>query len=222
MSVPFSISLLRVAFAATLLLVHLSAPSPAFARPPRGFHTGPYLALEIGALQEDFDFDRVAALSVGRDFEPVFGFLFGWNIWDSFSGELQGRYATDFNAGRREHIACANAYARYTFIADPLTDFPTLRILPFLKGGVAVRINALPGTPGTDKNVVARAGVGPSAGGGVSFLWKKYFYFGIDLQEDLLILGDIDQTVGGIPGTLVYEGGFHPSFSAMAMVGVHY
>lgn len=195
---------------------------PSFARPQRGFHTGPYLALEIGVMQEDFDRDQVTGTDVGRAFEPAFGFLFGWNIWDSFSGELQGRYATNLNAGRREHIASANAYGRYTFIADALTDFPTLRILPFVKGGAAVRVAAIPGTPAAGSGTKARAGAGPSVGGGISFSWKKYFYFGIDLQEDLLFYDGIDQTVNGVPGTTVYKGGFAPSFSAMGMVGVHY
>lgn len=203
-------------------LAILAVAASAEARPRTGFHTGPYLALEIGIMQEDFDRDQVTGADVGRAFEPAFGFLFGWNIWDSFSGELQGRYATNRNADRRVHIASANAYGRYTFIADALTDFPTLRILPFVKGGTAVRVSAMPKTPAAGTGTVARVGAGPSVGGGVSFSWKKYFYFGVDLQEDLLFFDDIHETVNGAVGTTVYRGGFHPSFSAMGMVGVHY
>lgn len=210
----------RIAILTTVVLLAL-APT-ASARPQKGFHTGPYLALEIGIMQEDFDRDQVTGIDVGRDFEPSFGFLFGWNIWDFFSGELQGRYSTNINSGRREHIASANTYARYTFIVDALTDFPTLRILPFVKGGAAVRVSALPGTPTAGGGTKARVGAGPSVGAGVSFSWKRYFYFGIDCQEDLLFFDGIDQTVNGVPGTTVYKGGFHPSFSAMGMVGVHY
>lgn len=207
---------------AVILVIIIIASSAAEAKPRKGFHTGPYLALEAGVMQEDFDRDQVTGLDIGRNFEPTFGFLFGWNIWDYFSGELQGRYATNINAGRREHIAAADAYARYTFILDALTNFTTLRILPFIKGGGAVRISALPGTINSSNNTVTRIGTGPSIGAGISFLWKKYFYFGIDAQESLLFFSDIDQTVNGIPGTLVYKGGFHPSFSVMGMVGVHY
>ena len=204
-----------------LLVVAIVAPQDALARPIKGFHTGPYLMLEGGMLQENFDRDQVTGQDIGNDFEPTFGFIFGWNIWDSFSGELQARYATNFNNDRREHIACANAYGKVTFIADALTDFPTLRILPFVKGGLATRITALPGTPGASHSTAARFGAGPSVGGGVAFLWKKYFYFGLDVQEDLLFLTSIDQTVGGVMRQ-VYGGGFHPSFSGMVMVGVHY
>lgn len=197
------------------------APLNLDARPQRGFHSGPYLALEFGAMQSDFDHDEAANLSVGNDFEPSFGCIFGWNIWDFFSAEFQGRYATNLNKGRREHIASANLYGRYTWITDALTDFKSLRILPFLKGGLSVHIAALPGTPSVG-GIKAGFGIGPSVGGGIAFLWHKYVYFGIDLQEDLPFFNDIDQTVGGVPNTLVYKGGLHPSFSAAAIIGVHY
>ena len=202
-------------------LAILILPASGFAKPQKGFHTGPYLMLEVGAMQENFDQDQVTGQSVGSDFEPTFGFIFGWNIWDFFSGELQGKYSTNSNGGRREHIAGANAYAKFTLIANALTDFPSLRILPFLKAGLATRIEDLPGTPGANHSTAARFGVGPSAGGGISFLWKKYFYFGIDVQEDLLDFDDIDQTVNGVM-MHVYDGGWHQSFSAMGMIGVHY
>ena len=206
-----------LAAVATAILVTASAE----ARPQKGFHSGPYLVLELGAMQEDFDRDQVTGQDIGSDFQPSFGFVFGWNIWDFFSGELQGRYSTNLSKSRREHIASANAYGKWTFIADALTDFPSLRILPFVKGGLATRVSALPGTPGSSNSVVTRFGVGPTAGAGIAFLWKKYFYFGIDVQEDFLFFNDIDQTVGGVMRR-VYDGGFHPSFSASAMIGVHY
>ena len=211
----------RSIIATIALAVLIAAPLSAEARPLKGFHTGPYLMIEIGAMQEDFDRDQITGQDIGRDWEPAFGFVFGWNIWDFFSGELQGRYATNLNSGRREHIATANAYAKFTLIADALTDFPTLRILPFAKAGLATRITALPGTPGAAHSTATRVGFGPSVGGGIAFLWKKYFYFGIDAQEDLLFMGSIDQTVNGAMRQ-VYDGGFHPSFSAMGMIGVHY
>lgn len=211
----------RTALILLILVAAALVPQSSHARPQKGFHTGPYLALEVGAMQENFDTDQVTGIDVGSDFQPSFGFVFGWNIWDFFSGEIQGRYSTNMSSNRREHIAAANAYGKWTFIADALTDFPTLRILPFIKGGLASRISALPGTPGADHSVATRFGIGASAGAGVTFLWKKYFYFGIDLQEDMLFFDDIDQTVGGV-SRRVYEGGFHPSFGASAMVGVHY
>lgn len=209
-----------ISFLAILLL--LSFASTVSARPRRGFHTGPYLLFEIGALQADFDTDAVTGEQVGHDFDATFGFLFGWNLWDEFSTELQGRYGTNLRAGRREHIASGNIYAKYTFIINALTDFPTLRILPFLKAGMASQISVLPANRDSTNETATQIGLGPSPGAGIAFLWKKYFYFGIDIQEDFLFYDDIRETVNGVPDTLVYRGGFHPSFSAMAMIGVHY
>jgi len=211
----------RAVHTAVIVLLSLCAAGAAEARPQKGFHTGPYLALELGAMQEDFDTDQVTGLDVGSDFQPTFGFVFGWNIWDYFSGELQCRYSTNMSSSRREHIATVNAYGKWTFIADALTDFPTFRVLPFLKGGIASRIAALPGTPAAGKSTLTRFGVGPSAGAGIAFMWKRYFYFGVDLQEDFLFFDGISQTVNGVSRE-VYEGGFHPSFSASAILGVHY
>lgn len=196
--------------------------STADARPAKGFLKGPYLTVELGTLQMDNDTDQVSGEKIGRDFEPTFGFIFGWNLSDNFSPELQGRYATNLKSGRRLHVAQANISGKYTFIIDELVDFPSLRILPFLKAGMALRISVLPGNRNSTKDTVYQTAWGPSPGGGLAFLWKKYFMFGIDLQGDMLIFDDIRQTVNGTGNTLVYKGGFHPSFSAMAIIGVHY
>ncbi len=37
------------------------------ARPVKGFHTGPYLALEAGAVQMDYDKNEADGIDVGRD-----------------------------------------------------------------------------------------------------------------------------------------------------------
>lgn len=202
----------------------LATAQASWARPAKGFHTGPYLVLEGGALYADFDTDQVTGQKQGNDWEPVVGFVFGWNIYDSFSAELQGMYTTDRNDGRRIHIASANVYAKLFLITDALTDFPTFRVLPFVKAGMGFRGTILPSTPTSSNpdDKVTRIGIGPSVGGGLAFLWKKYFYFGIDAQGDLYIYDDINQTVAGVPNTRVYTGGFHPSFTGMAFVGVHY
>lgn len=211
----FSIALVAV----TLVI---AAALSVEARPKKGFHSGPYLAFETGALQADFDKDEVTGQQCGSDFEPVFGFLFGWNVYDWLSTEIQGRYATNISGGRKENIGAGAVYVKYTFIADALTDFESLRILPFVKFGVSALIGALPGTPGASDGIAVHYGIGPSPGAGIAFQWKKYFYFGIDLQEDLLTWNEAEQTVGGVPGVVVYKGGFKPSFSAMAILGVHY
>lgn len=211
---------IHLAFIAVILFIFL--PLSVEAKPKKGFHSGPYLTFEIGMLQADFDRDEITGQSNANDFEPSFGFLFGWNVYDWLSAEIQGRYATNINSGRREHIGGGALFAKYTFIADALTNFENLRILPFAKFGMAALIGALPGTPGSSDGIAAHYGIGPSPGAGIVFQWKKYLYFGIDLQEDLLTWNESEQTVGGVPGTVVYKGGFHPSFSAMAILGVHY
>jgi hypothetical protein len=207
---------------ACLALACTLAPISAAARPNRGFNVGPYLDLIGGVSQATFDRDQTTGIAQGSDFQPTFGFLFGWNVVDSLAAELQGRYATDPNHGDREHIAYANVMAKWMPIFDALTDFPTLRILPFLKGGMGVTVAILPGAPGSDGSKLTTVGFGPTLGGGIAFICKKYVHFGIDLQEDLHFFQDKTQTVNGVPGTLVYKGGFHPLFSAMGFVGVHY
>lgn len=213
---------MRNAIAIFALFVILVPASHCLAQPRKGFHTGPYLALEGGVMQTDFDRDEVTGTEYGRDFDPAIGLLFGWNVYDWLSAELQGRYATSAAAGNREHFASGALFAKYTFILDALTGFDTFRALPFVKCGIVGKVSALPGNPGSSHGTVTSWGMGPSPGIGIAFIWQKYFYFGIDLQEDLLFFNEIDQTVNGVPNTLVYKGGFHPSFGAMAILGVHY
>ena len=208
--------------AIALALAAIAAPLSAHARPIKGFNTGPYLALTAGINQAEFDRDQVTGASVGRDFEPAFGFIFGWNIYDWFSTELQGLYSTSDNSGKRLHYASAVVTTKYFLILDALTDFPTFRVLPFAKAGAGFRASILPETPAAGTGKATSFGIGPTIGGGVAFIWKKYFYFGIDLQEDLFLFRDIRRTVAGAPDTLVYKGGFHPSFSALGFLGVHY
>lgn len=213
---------MRCIITGLVALIILGASFHASAKLRKGFHTGPYLALEGGVMQNSFDRNEADGINYGRDFDPVFGFLFGWNVYDWLSAELQGRYATSAASGRREHFAGGALYAKYTFIADWLNNFETLRILPFVKAGLSARISSLPGATGSAHGTVTNWGLGPSPGAGIAFIWKKYFYFGVDIQEELLFFDEIRQTVNGVPNTLVYKGGFHPSFGAMAILGVHY
>ncbi len=212
----------RIAISIALLLSLTFICEEIEARPKKGFHTGPYLTFEIGAIGADFDRDHVTNERVGNDLEPAFGFLFGWNVTDSIAAEIQGLYATSHKSGKREHLASAGTYCKWTFITDALTDFKSLRILPFAKGGMMVRAASLPGGPSSPVGVISTLGWGPSAGVGVAFMWHKYFYFGVDVQGDFLFFDDQRQTVAGTPNTLVYKGGFYPSASALAIIGVHY
>ena len=206
----------------SLLLI---APS-AYAKPLEGFHEGPYLAVEFGAIEANFDHDLQSGESVGSEVERSFGILFGWNVYDELAFEIKGQYATNRNNGQREHIVNANLSSRYSFIFDTLTDFKSLRILPFVKGGVSARLSALPGNPNASDRVVSSYGVGPSVGAGVSFLWKKYLYFGLDFQHDLLFYQDVRQNLDRLNpaqnNQLIYKGGFNPSWNVAFMLGVHY
>jgi hypothetical protein len=196
------------------------------AKPRKGFHTGPYILLEAGATQNDFDVNARTGEKIGTEFEPAVGFLFGWNMFDWFSAELGGRYSTSEKNDRREHIAGANLNAKFFLVTDALTDFPSLRILPFAKAGAAIRVATLPGDPDAiNDEVVTSFAYGPSVGAGMMFLWKKYVYFGFNVQGDLLFFQDISQDIssgGSTQNALIYEGGFIPQFAGTVLVGVHF
>lgn len=207
-------------FAAMIISTH------SWARPLKGFNTGPYLYLEGGIVQSDFDKDQQTGIKVGSDFEPAVGLTFGWNIWDWFSAELEGRYSTARTQDKREHLVAANVYGKYFFILDALTDFKSLRIMPTAKAGFSFHVASLPGNPNSTDTAVTTFGWGPSFGVGLSFLMAKYLFFGFDVKEDLLFLDDVHQnlTINGAatPHAIIYKGGFHPQFTAMGFIGVHY
>lgn len=214
--------LIQIIFFSATIIVAL----PCSAKPLKGFNTGPYLYLEGGIVQSDFDIDQQSGEQVGEKFEPSMGLTFGWNIWDCFSAELEGRYATDRTENKREHLVAANAYGKYFLILDALTDFKSLRIMPTFKGGISFHVASMPGNPNSTDTAVTTFGVGPSFGAGFSFLIAEYLFFGFDVKEDLLFLTDAHQdlTVGGaaVPHALIYKGGFHPQFTAMGFIGVHF
>ena len=166
-----------------ILTLMISLNYPLWAKPLAGFNKGPYLCIEAGIMQTDFDKDEQSGTKIGRDFEPAIGLIFGWNVWDYLSAELDGRYGTNINAGKREHLVGANINGKYFFILDALTDFPSLRIMPTIKGGFAFRVASLPGNINTTDKVVTTFGWGPSFGGGISFLWKKYCRLGLMSKE---------------------------------------
>ncbi|PIU56350.1 MAG: hypothetical protein COS89_06115 [Deltaproteobacteria bacterium CG07_land_8_20_14_0_80_38_7] len=198
----------------------------ASARPLKGFNTGPFLYLETGIMQIDFDKDQYNNTNNGDDFEPALGMIFGWNIRDWISAELQGLYTTNSNNDRREHIVGASLCSRYFFITNALTDIKNLKIMPTVKGGMAFRISSLPGNVNSTDSAVTSFGWGPTFGCGINFLIYKYLSIGLEVQEDLLFFDDIRQslTVNGasLPNTLIYKGGFKPQFLGLFSIGVHY
>lgn len=207
------------------LALLLVASSSAWAKPHKGFHTGPYLALEIGLSHNAFDKNIRENRNIGTLIEPTIGFLFGWNALDWLSAELEARYITSEKDDRREHIGGANLNAKFFLITDALTDFKTLRILPFGKVGAAFHVAVLPGDMAASDSTVTSFAYGPSVGGGVMFLFAKYVYLGLNVQGDFLFFDDIRQdiTVGGTTTSeLIYKGGLTPQFVATAILGVHF
>ncbi len=196
----------------------------AVARPHRGFHTGPYLAVEAGLSYNDFDRNQRTGEKVGTVVEPTLGFLFGWNIYDWFAAEMSGRYSTSEKRDRREHVAGVNLNAKFFLITDALTDFKSLRILPFAQVGPALNVAVLPSdelsaNPDDTRTSIA---YGPSVGGGVMFLFAKYVYLGLKAKGDFLYYEEIRQTISSTPGVVIYRGGFIPSFVVTAIIGVHF
>ena len=210
----------------SLFIVLFLLSATANAKPLEGFHAGPYLTVEIGLVQSSADDDQQANSKVGANFERSFGVLFGWNLNDYFATEIKGRYSTNQNQGRRQHLVNANLGGRYSFIFDKLTDFKSLRILPYVSSGIALRIASLPGNIQSSNSAITALAVGPYVGTGVTFMWKKYLYFGANLSGDLLfqesVRQDLDLASPALSNQLIYNGGFQPAFSTGFILGVHY
>jgi len=207
------------------LFVCVSA-SVAHARPPKGFHTGPYLAIEGGISYATFDVNQRTNEKVGTVIEPNVGFIFGWNVYDWLAAEMSGRYSTSEKRSRREHIANANLVAKAFLITDALTDFKSLRILPYAKAGLAMLFGVLPEDESVSTtNTRFDYGFGPTVGAGVMFLFAKYAYLGLNVQGDMLFLQDIRSNIasgGTTTNTLIYKGGFQPQLYSSFIAGVHF
>lgn len=215
-----------VVAAAGLLAICIS--TQAVARPHRGFHTGPYLAVEAGIGHNDFDRNQRTDEKVGTVIEPTLGFLFGWNLYDWFATEMSGYYSTSEKRGRREHVAGLNLNAKFFLITDSLINFKSLRILPFAQVGPALNIAFLPGDESSLNPDDTRTSIafGPSVGGGVMFLFAKYVYLGLKAKGDFLYYEEIRQDIvakgASTPSAVIYRGGFIPSFVTTVVVGVHF
>jgi hypothetical protein len=192
------------------------------ARPSKGFHTGPYLQLLLGAVSADFDVNLVSGTKTGRDTELAMGFLFGWHVTDHFGPFVEARYATDENgSGGRIHMVNGNVGVTYSFVFDALTRFKSLRILPYLGTDVAFHISALPSDPAAGSGVVDRYGVGPGVLGGINFMFSRYVYLGVMAQGDFPYFIERSQLIAG-SSTPVYNGGWDKQWGASIMAGVHF
>lgn len=203
------------------LLAFLLFSLASYARPPEGFYEGPYLMLAGGIMQFDWDVNQRTNVEEGRQWEPMLHLGFGWNVSDWFAPELNLRFYTDKNSGRREYIAGAHFGPAFTFIINPLLNFTSLRILPFVKPGFTFQAASLPGDPAANDNRVTSLGFGAGLAGGLRFIYNEYFYFGLELQEDIIYHPAKNQLINGI-STLIYQSGFKYQFEGRAMVGVHF
>lgn len=205
-------------FFASLFTLHAS-PSNAHAR--RGFYQGPFITLSAGLMQFDWDVNQRTQNEEANRWQTMLHLGFGWNLTDVVAPELNMRFGTDQNGGQREYIASGNLGLNITFLANPFLQFEKLKILPFIKPGFITQIALLPGDPLADDNFVTSIGVGSGIGGGFRFLFKEYFYFGLEVEQDWIWHPTKMQTVNGA-STLIYQGGFKNQLEGLAMVGVHF
>lgn len=190
-----------------------------------GFHKGPYLQGAGGIMQADFDTNQRTKAKTGNDFEPCAGIAFGWNFFDNFGSELLIRYATNKNSvggeEKREHFVNTNIHGRLYLVSEKLTRSQAFKILPYIQGGIFFQIAAVPGDPTSGDSTLSTWGVGPSIGAGVNFLSWKYFYTGLQIIYDVPHITSRRQSIGGVNTTII-DGGWHPLFGALGLVGVHF
>ena len=195
-------------------------------RPNKGFHTGPYLLMNGGFMQYDWDVNQRTLVQEGDKIEPIIGFTFGWHLLDWLGTELQTRYSTSDNNNRREHVANINMGLSYTFLGwEKLLDLKRWRILPFVKGSFCLNASSLPGDIQANDERVSIFGIGPGVGGGIHIKYK-YLYFGMEAQEDFIHYPSKSQEIfigGTSAGTQeIYRGGVQKQFSVLGVFGVHY
>lgn len=200
----------------------LYSTSPAHARPAKGFHEGPYLQLNLGARSAKFDTDQVTSIKQGQEIEPAYGFTFGWNITDPFAFELRGLYSTSGAGISQQHLINMNIDVKWNFIIDPLVDFKSLRLIPFVNAGNVLEINILPGTTGSNSARVVQLGTGLDMGGGISALFfHDSVYLTLRGGPAYVYREKMKQTVNSVSRT-VYSGGWSWDWTALAGLGAHF
>jgi hypothetical protein len=191
------------------------------ASPPKGFLKGPYFMLQGGIFDFTADNNARTGAKVGKNYEPIVGFNFGWNLYDSIASELQVRYTTNKNNGNREHVVKANFNFVYSFIMDKFANRESTRFIPFLQGGPMLLLAAVPGDPASSDKILSLWGPGVGIGGGLRVLYKRYIYFGLLAQSDFVILPDRNQNISGV-NTKIIGGGPDAQFGVTGTIGVHF
>lgn len=214
LSFPFSLLLSLFSFFSSL---------PLYAdTPDKGFYQGPYLTLSAGAAQLTWDRNQRTGTQEGNSIQPLIHLGFGWNLLDWFAPELNMRFGTAKNGGRREYFAGANFGFNFIWVAKPLISFGSLKILPFLKPGFVFQGASLPGDPTAANTRFTTIGLGGGLGGGVRFIHNEYLYFGVELEQDWIFYEDTHQVLAVGGNTLIYKGGWKRQLEGLVMVGVHF
>ena len=204
-----------------LISFFLFAKTTRAERPGEGFYEGPYITIHGGIMQFDWDVNQRTLLKLGNDWIPVFHLGFGWNLNDWLAPEFQVRFISVSNGGGREHITGGDFGPALTLLWDPLLDFQSLRILPFIRPAVAFQIAFLPPDPLATDTHVLTVGVGGSISTGVRFLYNEYLYFGFEMKENFLHHDSVTEPIASIP-TLIYGNGWKKQLEALTMIGVHF
>jgi len=203
------------------MLLCLAAASTSLARPQKDFLRGPYFMVGGGIMGYSADKNIRLNKKVGRDYEPDVGFVFGWNIVDYIAPELQVRYATNKNSGNREHLVTANINCVVTPIIDGMTDWENVKILPFVQGGPALHMAAVPGDPASSDKTIPLWAPGFGVGGGLRFLFGEYVFAALLAQVDFVDMPAKYQDIGG-KSTKILAGGWDTEPSFNGMIGVHF
>lgn len=204
-----------------LALFFLSLPNFLQARPREGFHTGPFLLLEGGILNLDWDVNQRTKVEEGKKIEPVFALNSGWHVVDWLAPELKIRYTTSRNGTRREHIGGVQLGVSVTPLFEKLLGTEWL-LLPFARPALALQFAGLPGDPNAVDKAIFTKGVGPAFGFGLRVLYHEYLYFGLELEEEFLFHEAQAQLLNDGTSAEIYRGGWKLQFSTFATVGVHY
>ena len=117
------------------------------ARPLAGFHEGPYLQFVTGVRDASFDTEQATNTVHGHDQEALFGFIFGWNLTDPWAVELSGHYSSPGLITNQEHLINVRLGAKWSWINDTLTNFQSVRILPYCSAAGLAQVNVLPTAP---------------------------------------------------------------------------
>jgi hypothetical protein len=208
-----------ILFAVCLLSLVLSGS--AYAKPPKGFHEGPYVLFGGGLLNFAIDDNVRTNTKVGRDYEPAASFAFGWNVTDWIAPELQVRYATNKAGGEREHIADINLNAVASLIVSALADAKHVQFIPFVQAGPLVQAAIIPKDPGTTDASMRIWSPGFGFGGGMKFIFLRYTYVSLVAQCDIVSVDSQYQEIGGVR-TRVLQGGLDTQPGFNGMIGFHF